>query len=55
MTIGPATLFALIAAALAALGWWTCRRLLLPEWAQMLIFALLLALVLLAGPLVRLP
>lgn len=55
MTIGPATILSLIAAVLATLGWWVCGRLALPAWVGMLVFGLLLVLVMLAGPLVRLP
>jgi hypothetical protein len=55
MTIGPATLVALIAAALATLVWWLCGRLAAPAWVGMFLFGLILVLVILAGPLVRLP
>lgn len=55
MTVGSATLTALAAALLATLGWWVCGRLAAPAWVGMLVFGLLLVLVLLAGPLVRLP
>lgn len=54
MTAGPATLLALVAAALATLVWWLVRNR-LPDWACMLLFGLILVLVVLAGPLVRLP
>lgn len=55
MTIGPATLLAIIAAALATLIWWVAKRLAAPDWLCMFLFGLLLVLVMLAGPLVRLP
>lgn len=55
MTIGSATLTAVAAAILATLGWWICGRLALPAWVGIFVYGLLLVLVLLAGPLVRLP
>lgn len=55
MTIGPSTIIALIAAALATLGWWVCKKFVLPDWVGMLVFGLLLVLVMLVGPLIRLP
>ncbi len=55
MTIGPATIMAIIAAALATLLWWVAGRLALPAWLGMFLFGVGLALVILAGPLVRLP
>ncbi len=55
MTMGSATATALAAALLATLGWWIAGRLSAPAWACQLVFGLLLVLVLLAGPLVRLP
>jgi len=55
MTIGSATLTALAAALLATLEWWIAGRLSAPGWVTMLVFGLLLVLVVLAGPLVRLP
>lgn len=55
MTLGPATLQALIAAVLATLVWWGAQRLGAPAWASQLLFGLVLVLVLLVGPLVRLP
>jgi hypothetical protein len=55
MSIGPATIMAIIAAALATLLWWVAARLALPEWACMFLFGVGLALVILAGPLIRLP
>lgn len=54
MTAGPATLLALAAAIFAALAWWLVKDR-LPDWAALLVFGLVLALVILAGPLVRLP
>lgn len=55
MTAGSATLTALAAAALATLVYWIARRLNAPDWLVMLLFGLVLVLVVLAGPLVRLP
>jgi hypothetical protein len=55
MTIGPATLMAIIAAALATLLWWIGKRLALAEWLCMLLFGIGLAVVILAGPLIKLP
>lgn len=55
MTVGNATITAFIAAALATLVWYIARRLGCPDWLVMLLFGLALVLVLLAGPLVRLP
>lgn len=55
MSIGPATILALIAAALATLLWWLSARLALPAWVGMLLFGTALALVILAGPLIKLP
>lgn len=55
MTIGPATVIAAIAAALATLVWWLAGRLGMPAWAGMFLFGLVLLLVFAAGPLVRLP
>ncbi len=46
---------AIIAAVLATLLWRVAKRLALPEWAAMLLFGIGLALVILAGPLIRLP
>jgi len=54
MTAGPATLLALVAAALATLIWWLLRGR-LPDWALQFVFGFILVLVILAGPLVRLP
>ena len=55
MTIGPATVLSIIAAALATLLWWAATRLALPAWVGMFLFGLALALVIIAGPLIRLP
>lgn len=55
MTVGSATISALVAAVLATLLWWIGKRLALPEWACILLFGVGLALVILAGPLIRLP
>ena len=55
MTIGPATSLALVASVLATLAWFLGKRLALPEWVCMLLFGLFLALVVLAGPLIKLP
>jgi hypothetical protein len=55
MTIGPATLMAIIAAALATLLWWIAARLALPAWVGMFLYGIALALVILAGPLLKLP
>jgi len=56
MTGGPATLLALAAAVLATFVWWLIKR---PqpggEVLAMFLFGTALALVVLAGPLVRLP
>lgn len=55
MSFGSATLTALAAAALATLGWWVCQRLAAPAWVAMLVYGVLLVLVMLAGPLIKLP
>lgn len=55
MTIGPATLLGIIAAALATLLWWAAARLALPAWVGMFLFGLALVVVMLAGPLIKLP
>jgi len=55
MSIGPATILAIIAAALATLFWWAAARLALPLWVGMLLFGIGLALVIIAGPLIKLP
>ena len=54
MTVGTLTVTAAIAAALATLVWWLVRGR-LPDWAALFLFGLILVLVVLAGPLVRLP
>lgn len=55
MSIGPATVLAIIAAVLATFLWWLAARLALPAWVGMFLFGIGLALVILAGPLIRLP
>lgn len=55
MSIGSTTILALMAAALATLAWWIGKRLALAEWVCMLVFGLFLAIVILAGPLIKLP
>ncbi len=55
MSVGPATIMAIIAALLATLLWWISARLALPAWVGMFLFGIGLALVILAGPLIRLP
>lgn len=55
MTIGSATLTALTAALFATLLWWVCGKLGASGWVGMLVYGLVLVLVILAGPLVRLP
>ena len=55
MSIGSVTLLAIAAAALATLLWWIAARLALPAWVGMFLFGVALALVIMAGPLVRLP
>ena len=55
MSVGSATLTAIAAALLATLGWWIAGRLSAPGWVCQFLFGLLLVLVVLAGPLVRLP
>lgn len=55
MTIGPATLLGIIAAALATLVWWIASRLAAPAWLALFLFGLILVVVMLAGPLVKLP
>lgn len=54
MTAGTLTLTAAAAALLATLVWWLVRNR-LPDWAALFLFGLVLVLVVLAGPLVRLP
>ncbi len=55
MSVGPATILAAVAAALATLLWWVGARLALPAWVGMFLFGVGLALVILAGPLIKLP
>ena len=55
MSIGPATILAIIAAVLATLLWWAAGRLALPAWVGMFLFGIGLAVVMIAGPLIRLP
>jgi len=49
------TLLAIAAAALATLVWWIASRLSAPAWVCMFVYGVALALVIMAGPLVRLP
>jgi hypothetical protein len=46
---------AIIAAVLATLLWWVGHRIALPDWLCMFLFAVALAVCILAGPLIRLP
>jgi hypothetical protein len=55
MSVGPATIMAIIATVLATLLWWIAARLSMPAWVCMFLFGMGLAVVILAGPLVRLP
>lgn len=55
MTVGSVTLLAIAASALATIVWWIARRLAAPEWLVMFLFGAVLALVILAGPLIKLP
>ena len=56
MTIGPATIQALIAAVAATIAWGIFKHFFPQhEWARILAFGVVLALVMLVGPLVRLP
>lgn len=56
MTFGPATGLAFAAAILATLLWWVIRKpVATVEIVAMFVFGLVLALVVLAGPLVALP
>lgn len=55
MTAGPATLTALIATVLATLAYVIVKRVGGPDWLAMALFGLLLVVVVLAGPLIRLP
>ncbi len=55
MSVGPVTLIVLGAAALATLLWAVAVRLGWRPWIGMFLFGAALVLVILAGPLVRLP
>lgn len=55
MTVGSATFTALAAAVLATLIYWIARRLGASDWLAVGLFGFFLVLVILAGPLVRLP
>lgn len=55
MTIGPATVLAIIACTLATLVWGGARKLGAPDWLALALFGLALVLVATAGPLLRLP
>ena len=55
MSVGPVTIFSIVAAALATLLWWAAIRLGAPAWVCMFLFGVALSIVILAGPLVRLP
>ncbi len=55
VSVGSATISAIIASALATLIWWIAARLNAPAWACMFLFGLFLALVIVAGPLIKLP
>lgn len=55
MTIGPASMLALISAVLATLIYWLARRINLADWLCLGLFGFVLVLVATAGPLVRLP
>lgn len=55
MSVGPVTIFSIVAAALATLLWWAAGRLGAPAWVCMFLFGVALALVILAGPLIKLP
>ena len=55
MTAGPATGLAAIAALLATIVWWLAKRLGAPDWLALFLLGFILVLVILAGPLVRLP
>lgn len=55
MSIGPATIIALMAAVLATIGWYVTSRLTARAWLAMLVYGALLVLVLNIGPLVKLP
>jgi len=45
----------LASAALATLVWWIASRLSAPAWVCMFVYGVALALVIMAGPLIRLP
>jgi len=55
MSIGSLTLLAIAASALATLVWWIASRLSAPAWVGMFVYGVALALVIMAGPLIRLP
>ena len=55
MSIGSVTLLDIAAAALATLVWWIASRLSAPAWVCMFVYGVALALVIMAGPLIRLP
>jgi len=55
MSIGSVTLLAIAAAALATLVWWIASRLQAAAWLCLFLFGAVLALVIMAGPLIRLP
>jgi hypothetical protein len=55
MSIGSNTIIALMAALLATLGWYVAGKLTARGWVAMLVFGVLLVLVLLVGPLIKLP
>ena len=55
MAVGSATIQAAIAAALATLVFYVCRRLGANEYVTMFLYGLCLVLVVLAGPLIKLP
>lgn len=55
MTVGSATVSAVIAASLATIVFYVCRRLGANEYVTMFLYGVALVLVVLAGPLIRLP
>ena len=55
MTVGSATIQAAIAAVLATLVYYVCKRLGANEYVTMFLYGLCLVLVVLAGPLIKLP
>jgi len=55
MSVGSLTLLSIAASALATLLWWIASRLSAPAWVCMFLFGVALALVVLAGPLIKLP